>query len=66
MSIHKHLAVLKTLRILRGKTQEEVAREIGVSRVAISFWENRRRNPSKEHIEKLIRIFSELKEGVNE
>jgi DNA-binding transcriptional regulator YiaG len=46
---------LKTLRHATGMTQQEFAREIGVSRVAVARWETNVRRIS-EPIAKLVRI----------
>ncbi len=40
--------VLRELRLKLGKTQEEVANRIGVSRAAIGMYENGTRNPDDE------------------
>lgn len=46
---------LKLLRALTGLTQQEFAREIGVTRVAVARWETNARRIS-EAMAKLIRI----------
>lgn len=46
---------LKNLRALTGLTQQEFAREIGVTRVAVARWETDARRIS-EPMAKLIRI----------
>lgn len=47
---------LKTLRIKKNITQAELANLIGVSQNAIFNWENGKREPNTENIEKLAKI----------
>ena len=49
---------LKQLRIGRGWTQAELARELYVSRSAVAKWEQGRGYPSLELLEKLSYIFN--------
>ena len=44
-------------------TQEELAREVGVSKLAISQWENRKAKPSKRHLRALKSLFDARKEA---
>lgn len=48
---------LKSLREERGLTQQEVGDAIGVSRVAISGYENGEKKPKKENLKKLAEYF---------
>lgn len=43
-------------------TQEELAREIGVTKLAISQWENHKARPSKRHLRALKGLFDTRKE----
>ena len=48
---------LRTLRLLSGKTQEQVAGEVGLTRQAISSYESGRTRPDIEMLERLARIY---------
>lgn len=41
---------IRTLREARGFTQPELAKEVGVSKGTISFWENESTSPKAEHV----------------
>jgi transcriptional regulator with XRE-family HTH domain len=44
-------------------TQEELAREIGVTKLAVSQWENSKAKPSKRHLRALKTLFDTRKEA---
>ncbi len=46
---------LKTLRIERGKTQKELANSLNVSQNAIYNWENGKREPNLDMIQKIAK-----------
>lgn len=48
---------LQTLRIDRGLTQKELAKELNVSQKNISNWENGKRMPLFDIVEKIVRYF---------
>ena len=48
---------IRQLRIKEGLTQEELGESLGVSKVAISQYENETRNPSNDILIKLSRKF---------
>lgn len=48
---------LKELRILAGKTMDEVALDIGMSKASISLWECKKRLPSPRSLRKLSLLF---------
>jgi transcriptional regulator with XRE-family HTH domain len=48
---------LKKLREASGKTQPELAKEIGVANSSISFWENEVNEPKAEFIYRLAKFF---------
>ncbi len=48
---------LKALRLQAGLTQEQLSRQIGVSKSVISFYELRERTPSPEVLIKLASVF---------
>lgn len=39
-------------------TQKELAKELGVSDLSISLWENSKMVPSKKHLRKMLQFFS--------
>ena len=47
---------IKTYRILSGYTQEDLARECGVSRLTIYFWETGAHAPNPHSLKKLMEI----------
>lgn len=51
-------AHIRQLRMLRGMTQTELARILGVSKQSVSNWENDNIQPSVEMLVKLCRCFS--------
>lgn len=50
-------AKLKKLRLQAGLTQDQLAKQVGVSKSVISFYELRERTPSPEVLIKLATIF---------
>lgn len=48
---------LKTLRVAANLSQSELAKELGISRTAVSKWEHGVRFPSTEKLMKLAKIF---------
>ena len=48
---------LRKIRISRGFTQMEVARQIRVSNQAVYFWESEKRIPGVLHLNALARLF---------
>lgn len=49
---------IKELRVERGLTQSQLAKEIGVSQGAIYFWENEINEPTASYIVALAEFFS--------
>lgn len=49
---------LKVLRVDHGLKQEDLAKELGVSRVTLSLWESGGRSPSKENCEAICDFFN--------
>ena len=49
---------LKELRLERGLTQSALAKELNVTQNAIFNWENEKREPSIEMIQKIANYFS--------
>ena len=48
---------LKALRAIRGWTQVDAARRIGVTNCTISLWETGKSFPSIKHIEKICEVY---------
>lgn len=48
---------LKQLRVQSGLTQEQLAKQVGVSKSVISFYELRERSPSPEILIKFSSVF---------
>ena len=48
---------LRRIRLSRGFTQTEVARQIQVSNQAVYFWESEKRIPGVIHLNALARLF---------
>lgn len=48
---------IKTLREAKGWTQTELARKLGVTRNAVSLWENGQNEPTLPKVRKIIRLF---------
>ena len=49
---------IRTLRLVRGMSQVELARRLGVTKQSVSNWENDNIQPSIEMLKKLADIFS--------
>ena len=49
---------IRTLRLVRGMSQVELARRLGVTKQSVSKWENDNIQPSIEMLKKLADIFS--------
>jgi transcriptional regulator with XRE-family HTH domain len=49
---------MKSIRLHRGFTQEQLAKEIGVPASAISHWETGRRTPSLDNFAKICEELS--------
>ena len=49
---------IRTLRSVRGMSQVELARRLGVTKQSVSNWENDNIQPSIEMLKKLANIFS--------
>ena len=49
---------IRTLRLVRGMSQVELARRLGVTKQSVSNWENDNIQPSIEMLKKLANIFS--------
>ena len=47
---------LKALREAKGLTQEDVAKVVGVSRVAVLKWENHQSIPNAKYVPKLAQL----------
>jgi putative transcriptional regulator len=54
---------LKNLRKLKGWSQEQLARELGVSLNTVQRWETGRNKPSALAREKLQRLFDQVEKG---
>ena len=52
------MTAVRKYRKLNNFTQSELAKQIGVSKAAISMWENGERNPNIEVLKKLSNIFN--------
>ena len=48
---------VKELRERAGMQQKEVAIAVGITRPTVSEWENQKKNPSGERLERLVEIF---------
>jgi transcriptional regulator with XRE-family HTH domain len=48
---------IRYYRKLNKMSQEEVAKKVGLSRVAITSWENNRTKPDSGHLDMLANIF---------
>lgn len=55
---------LARLRVKKGLSQKEVAKELGVTRQAVSSWESGRTQPSVEKLVALSRIFEMPVDGL--
>ena len=49
---------IRTLRLVRGMSQVELARRLGVTKQSVSNWENDNIQPSIEMLKKMADIFS--------
>lgn len=49
---------IKALREAAGLSQDQLAESVGVSRAAISSWENNEHEPRKKHVRALARTFN--------
>lgn len=49
-------AEIRYLRERMGLTQRQLADKIGVTRVAVSWWESGKQPPSREHYAALVRV----------
>lgn len=49
---------IKTMRLSRGLTQDEVGAQLGVTRSAVSFWEHGQRTLSSDVINGLADVFN--------
>lgn len=49
---------LRNLRIQRGITQQELARGLGTSQASITAWENEKREPDFQSIQKIADFFN--------
>lgn len=54
---NKFAEILKSLRLEKGIGQVELAKQIGVSKGIISFWENGLREPSMSSLIALAQFF---------
>jgi len=50
--------ILKNLRIEKGLTYEELAKQIGYSKAIIGFWENAQKQPTMNALIKLADYFN--------
>ena len=50
--------ILKDLRMEKGLTQEELAKQINFSLSAVNKWENGKKNPSVDAIKVLAKFFN--------
>lgn len=50
-------AQLKKMRRDRGMTQQDIADEVGVTKVAVGRWESNKSIPRRENMDKLSRLF---------
>ena len=51
---------IKGLRLKTGMSQEDLARELGVSFTSVNRWENSQSKPSKLAIKQIERLHQEL------
>ena len=51
-------ATIKTMRLSRGMSQQDLADEVGVSRSAVGMWESGVREPNLDTIEALADVFN--------
>ncbi len=49
---------LKELRVERGLSQAQLAKEVGVSSVAIVYWESKQRIPNLDSVIDLAKFFN--------
>ena len=52
------MTAVRKYRKLNNFTQSELAKQIGVSKAAISMWENGERNPNIEMLKKIAKILN--------
>jgi len=62
--VTKIALLLKTIRELKGISQESLAERMGVSRQIISMWERGDVIPSKDNLDKWIDTLIEAKEEI--
>ena len=55
---------MKELRKSRGLGQKEIAAMIGVTQPTVSEWENQKKDPSGERLQKICELFGVSKETV--
>lgn len=51
----------RAIRIAAGVSQEDIAKELGLSRAAISRWETDKRTPQDEHLLGYVKILRTLR-----
>ena len=51
------LTNMRRIRLERGLTQWQVAKQLDVDRTIISLWEHRHRQPSQEQLRKLAEVY---------
>jgi transcriptional regulator with XRE-family HTH domain len=51
----------RAIRISAGVSQEDIAKELGLSRAAISRWETDKRCPQDEHLLAYVKILRTLR-----
>ena len=49
---------IRTLRLVRGMSQVELARRLGVTKQSVSNWENDNIQPSVDMLLKIVRLYS--------
>ena len=64
MTFMEQRKTLARLRVKKGLSQKEVAKELGVTRQAVSGWESGRTQPSVEKLVALSRIFEMPVDGL--
>lgn len=50
------MSKIKELRLKRGLSQEELAKQLGVTRVSVVYWEQEKQEPRMRYLKPLAKI----------